>query len=62
MEATLRSKGRATIPKAVREHLHLSPGDLLKFSFLEDGHVVMSPARASAAPETQVNSCADTSL
>jgi AbrB family looped-hinge helix DNA binding protein len=33
MEATLSSKNQATIPKAVREYLHLRPGDRFKFFF-----------------------------
>lgn len=31
-EAALSSKGQATIPRAVREFLHLMPGGKLKFS------------------------------
>ena len=41
MEATLSSKGQATIPKAVREHLHLSPGDRFKFFFHPDGVIIL---------------------
>ena len=37
--ASLTSKGRATIPKVVCEHLHLHPGDQIKF-FIEDERVV----------------------
>jgi antitoxin PrlF len=33
MEVTLSSKNQATIPKAVRERLHLKPGDRFKFFF-----------------------------
>ena len=33
MEATLSSKNQATIPKAVREHLRLKPGDRFRFFF-----------------------------
>jgi antitoxin PrlF len=43
VEATLSSKNQATIPKAVREHLHLKPGDRLKFFFQPDGAVVILP-------------------
>ena len=43
MESTLTSKGQATIPKAVREHLHLSPGDRVKFFLHPDGSVVLLP-------------------
>lgn len=43
MEATLSSKGQATIPKAVREYLRLRPGDRFKFFFQPDGAVVILP-------------------
>jgi AbrB family looped-hinge helix DNA binding protein len=43
MESTLTSKGQATIPKAVREHLHLKPGDRVKFFLHPDGTVVLLP-------------------
>jgi antitoxin PrlF len=41
MEATLSSKGQATIPKAVRERLHLKPGDRFKFFFHPDGVLIL---------------------
>jgi AbrB family looped-hinge helix DNA binding protein len=35
MESAITVKGQATIPKAIREHLHLKPGDRVKcFSIL----------------------------
>ncbi len=37
------SKGQATIPKAVREHLGLKPGDRVKFFVHPDGSVVLLP-------------------
>lgn len=43
MEATLSSKNQATIPKQVREYLHLSPGDRFKFFLQPDGVVVILP-------------------
>ncbi len=43
MESALTSKGQATIPKAVREHLHLKPGDRVKFFLHPDGTVVLLP-------------------
>ena len=36
------SKGQITIPKAIREHLHLRVGDTVAFT-LEDGKVIVSP-------------------
>jgi AbrB family looped-hinge helix DNA binding protein len=41
MEAKLGSKGQATIPKAVRERLHLKPGDRFKFFFHPDGVIIL---------------------
>ncbi len=43
MESTLTVKGQATLPKAVREHLRLKPGDRVKFFIHPDGTVVMLP-------------------
>ncbi len=43
MESALTSKGQTTIPKAVREYLHLTPGDRVKFFFHPDGSVVLLP-------------------
>jgi len=41
MEATLSSKGQATIPKAVRERLQIEPGDRFKFFFHPDGVIIL---------------------
>jgi AbrB family looped-hinge helix DNA binding protein len=41
MEATLSSKGQATIPKAVRERLRIQPGDRFKFFFHPDGVIIL---------------------
>ena len=43
MEATLSSKNQATIPKGVRDYLHLQPGDRFKFFLQPDGVVVILP-------------------
>lgn len=41
MEATLSSKGQATIPKAVRERLQIKAGDRFKFFFHPDGVMIL---------------------
>ena len=41
MEATLSSKGQATIPKAVRQRLQIRPGDRFKFFFHPDGVIIL---------------------
>jgi AbrB family looped-hinge helix DNA binding protein len=45
MDSALTSKGQATIPKAVRDHLGLKPGDRVKFFMHPDGSVVLLPTR-----------------
>ena len=47
MEATLSSKGQATIPKAVRERLQIKPADRFKFFFHPDG-VILLPKVSTA--------------
>ena len=41
MEATHSSKGQATIPKAVRDRLQITPGDRFKFFFHPDGVIIL---------------------
>lgn len=43
LSASLRSKGVLTIPLAVRERLHLQPGDNLLIT-VRDGQIVLTPA------------------
>ena len=43
MEAAVTSKGQITIPKAIREHLHVKAGDRVKFFIHPDGTVVILP-------------------
>jgi AbrB family looped-hinge helix DNA binding protein len=40
-ESILTTKGQITIPKEVRERLHLEPGDKLYFDVREDGVVML---------------------
>jgi AbrB family looped-hinge helix DNA binding protein len=49
MESAITVKGQATIPKAIREHLHLKPGDRVKFFIHPDGSVVLLPKLPAAA-------------
>ena len=48
MDAAITAKGQATIPKAIREHLRLKPGDRVKFFVHPDGSVVLLPKRSAA--------------
>lgn len=43
MESAITSKGQATIPKAVRDHLGVGPGDRVKFFIQPDGSVFIVP-------------------
>jgi antitoxin PrlF len=43
MESTLTSKGQATVPKAVRDHLNLGAGDTMKWFIHPDGSVLIRP-------------------
>jgi AbrB family looped-hinge helix DNA binding protein len=41
--ATLTSKGQITVPKEVRDALHLEPGTKLQFRVTKDREIVMRP-------------------
>ena len=45
MATTLTSKGQVTIPKHIRDALHLQPGAAVEFSVNAGGQVVLRPAR-----------------
>ena len=45
MATTLTSKGQVTIPKRIRDAMHLVPGAPVEFSVNEAGEVVLHPAR-----------------
>ena len=42
--STMSSRGQTVIPKAIREHLGLHPGDLIDFVVADDGGVLVRPA------------------
>jgi len=48
VESALTTKGQATIPKAIREHLGLKSGDRVKFFIHPDGSVVLLPKRSAS--------------
>ncbi|MBH0187471.1 MAG: AbrB/MazE/SpoVT family DNA-binding domain-containing protein [Nitrospira sp.] len=47
--STVTSKGQTTIPKEIRDHLHLKPGDRVEFVTDEDGRVVLLAATVDVA-------------
>jgi AbrB family looped-hinge helix DNA binding protein len=49
MESAVTVKGQATIPKVIREHLQLRPGDRVKFFIHPDGTVVLLPKLPASA-------------
>jgi antitoxin PrlF len=49
MESAITVKGQATIPKAIRDHLRVKPGDRIKFFVHPDGTVVLLPKRPASA-------------
>jgi antitoxin PrlF len=49
VESAITTKGQATIPKAIREHLRLKPGDRVKFFVHPDGSVVLLPKVPASA-------------
>lgn len=53
MPTTLTSKGQVTIPKQIRDALHLAPGSAVEFAVNRDGDVVIHKvgAHASGKPD-----------
>lgn len=51
MPTTMTIKGQVTIPKHIRDALHLMPGMPVEFLVNEDGHVVLVPGRQTAGGE-----------
>ena len=49
MESALTIKGQATIPKPIREHLGIKPGDKVKFFLHPNGAVMILPKQPATA-------------
>lgn len=47
--STVTQKGQVTIPKSVRDNLHLVTGDKVEFAFNDRGEVVIKPVTRKAA-------------
>ena len=56
MESAITVKGQATIPKPIREHLGLRPGDRVKFFVHPDGSVVLLPKLSASVIRGMVKS------
>lgn len=46
MQVTLSEQGQLTLPKPIRERLHLSPGDKVEFLLDDSGKVELVPVTA----------------
>lgn len=46
--SVITSKGQTTIPKKIRDHLNLHPGDRVDFVIGENGRVIITPATLDA--------------
>lgn len=46
MQATITSKGQVTLPKPIRDRLHLRPGDKIDFLLDADGNLRVVPVTA----------------
>lgn len=55
MPTTMTTKGQVTIPKPIRDALHLMPGSAVEFSINARGEVVLHAGR----PETTVAAISD---
>jgi AbrB family looped-hinge helix DNA binding protein len=49
MSYTLTTKAQVTLPKAIREHLRVAPGDAVEFRICADGSVRVEPASPVAS-------------
>ena len=47
MQATIASKGQVTLPKPIRDKLHLKPGDRIEFILDDDDGLRVTPVTAS---------------
>jgi antitoxin PrlF len=56
MESKITAKGQMTLPKPVRDHLHVKPGDRVKIFIQPDGHVVLLPVIPITALKGSVKS------
>ena len=52
MAYTLTAKSQVTLPKAIRDHLKLAPGDAVTFTITADGGVRVDPAAPAAAAQS----------
>ena len=49
MSYTLTAKSQVTLPKPIRDHLKVAPGDAVEFRIVADGSVRVQPAKATSS-------------
>lgn len=49
MQTTITTKGQITIPKHIRDALHLSPGNALEFLVNTEGQIVLQKIKTKSA-------------
>jgi AbrB family looped-hinge helix DNA binding protein len=55
------SRGRITLPKHIRQHLGIGPGDRIEFELMPDGQGVLiraKPSKAKRAAANEINEAA----
>lgn len=52
MAYTLTTKSQVTLPKSIRDHLNVAPGDAVEFRIVADGSVRVQPARTTPAAKS----------
>lgn len=53
MAYTLTSKSQVTLPKAIRDHLRVAPGDAVEFKVAADGTVRVESATPVVGPDKE---------
>ncbi len=53
MTYTLTTKAQVTVPKAIRDHLRVAPGDAVHFRIVADGTVRVEPAAAQSPADAK---------
>jgi len=56
MQSNLTIKGQVTIPKAMRDHLGVKPGEPVRFAYTSDASVVILAATGPAKPSRKTAS------
>ena len=58
MAYTLTTKSQVTLPKPIRDHLKVAPGDAVEFRIVADGSVRVQPVRPAPRPKGEPSAAA----